>query len=95
MANDRLFLVCTTCGRGVMLYKYYPSGGYVPDDIQKRVDTFIGRHLGDHEDSLGGASYFDVDQFTLKTEVNMTSEEWSKLSDPWDDPQDEKGGDAQ
>jgi len=30
MANDRVFAVCKTCGSHALLFKYYPSGGYVP-----------------------------------------------------------------
>ena len=43
MANDRILLVCPACRATVMLYKYYPGGGYLNDkDV---IEAFIDAHL--------------------------------------------------
>lgn len=46
MANDRLFIACTKCGKGHLLYKYYPSGGYTPEYGGEGGDRVFGASLG-------------------------------------------------
>jgi len=63
VANDRLWLECKKCHERIMLYKYYPSGGYVPIDSIHSIGEFIRYHalncsgdgldLGRPEDWLG------------------------------------------
>ncbi len=49
MANDRLWIRCTTCENLYLLYKYYPGGkGYVWPHTDERVaefEGFIEEHL--------------------------------------------------
>ena len=39
MANDRLYIVCR-CGDWHMLYKFYPSNGYIGDE----AEYFLNQH---------------------------------------------------
>ncbi len=55
MANDRLYLVCKSCGERQMLFKFYPCNndccdngfpqlrGYAADE--KRLDDFMVKHI--------------------------------------------------
>ena len=49
MANDRLWMTCTTCEHHYLVYKYYPSRqGYVwphTDERLEEFETFIEDHL--------------------------------------------------
>ena len=43
MANDRIRIRCKTCQATIMLFKYYPDGGYTND--KETLDTWISKHL--------------------------------------------------
>lgn len=66
MANDRLFLQCDRCGKQVLLYKYYPSGGYAVADKDRL--SFIDEHLALHDFY---APDLEGHPFSLKTEATV------------------------
>jgi len=69
MANDRLRIVCKYCKESVMLFKYYPCGGYVNDeDI---LDEFIKKHLCDCHPCYGHAFMDNEPGFFLETESKV------------------------
>lgn len=59
MANDRVFLVCKTCHKATLLYKFYPGVPFMYRDALPGLDKFIEQHVvGCHprglEGNLGG-----------------------------------------
>ena len=48
MANDRVYIRCKNCNKGMMLAKYYPGTmlrPFVPDYAAENLDPFLEYHL--------------------------------------------------
>ena len=61
MADDRIFLICSACGKRVMLYKFYANScGRYPGALigygidRPDLDQFIEQHLYTCRPELGG-----------------------------------------
>lgn len=75
MANDRLWLECKKCKERIMLYKYYPSGGYIPLQSVEPVASFICRHA--LECSGGGFGLGRPEEWLgLVTDLKKYWEDW-------------------
>lgn len=58
MANNRMWLVCTACNKGVLIAKYYPSVGWDPFELTTNWHyDFLQKHTlcghGDEDDVPG------------------------------------------
>lgn len=76
MANDRTYLICNGCGRGLVFYAwgagaYARGNGPVADPAE--LDTFLNVHLECHA-RLDPA--LNAEPFRLATESLMTPEAW-------------------
>ncbi len=71
MANDRLMLVCDTCGADVVIYKFYPDGGWTPEKAAERLGEFIGTHLEDCHGKHGQGHLGADSGFSVVTEEGL------------------------
>jgi len=55
MANDRLYIVCQ-CGERTMLFKFYPSSGY----LGAKAQDFINEHSMKHARDICSPSTFSL-----------------------------------
>jgi len=69
MANDRVFIRCTTCNERVVLTKYYPSMSLGELALSpEALSAWLSKHL-EHHPNLGGMNLGGVSGLVFETEV--------------------------
>jgi len=72
MANNRMFLVCKICGRGIVIAKVMTGPWYIALDHRK-TNAFFDIHQ-DHESS-------EAEDYELLYELSMSRDQWIRCTD--------------